>query len=49
VLAVCAKMQPAALWQAAGTTAAFVAALGAYGYATRRALSSWARSQRADL
>jgi hypothetical protein len=31
------------LWQAAGATAAFVAALGAYGYATRRDLSSWAR------
>jgi FtsH-binding integral membrane protein len=44
VLAVYAKMQPAALWQAAGTTAAFVAALGAYGYATRRDLSSWART-----
>ena len=34
---------PSALWQAAGATAAFVAALGAYGYATRRDLSSWAR------
>jgi FtsH-binding integral membrane protein len=44
VLAVYAKMQPAALWQAAGTTAAFVAALGTYGYATRRDLSSWART-----
>jgi FtsH-binding integral membrane protein len=44
VLAVYAKMQPAALWQAAGTTAAFVAGLGAYGYATRRDLSSWART-----
>ena len=31
------------LWQAAGATAAFVAGLGAYGYATRRDLSSWAR------
>jgi len=39
-----AKTQPAVLWQAAGTTAAFVAALGAYGYATRRDLSSWART-----
>jgi modulator of FtsH protease len=44
VLAYYAKMDPAALWQAAGTTAAFVAALGAYGYATRRDLSSWART-----
>jgi modulator of FtsH protease len=32
------------VWQAAGATAAFVAACGAYGYATRRDLSSWARS-----
>ena len=31
------------LWQAAGATAGFVAACGAYGYATRRDLSSWAR------
>ncbi len=38
-----AKTNPAALWQAAGATAAFVAALGAFGYATRRDLSSWAR------
>jgi modulator of FtsH protease len=44
VLADYAKAQPAALWQAAGATAAFVAALGAYGYATRRDLSSWART-----
>jgi FtsH-binding integral membrane protein len=33
---------PAALWQAASATAAFVAAAGAYGYATRRDLSGWA-------
>jgi uncharacterized protein len=39
-----AKADPAALWQAAGATAAFVAALGAFGYATRRDLSSWART-----
>ena len=39
-----AKADPAALWQAAGATAAFVAALGAIGYATRRDLSSWARA-----
>ena len=38
-----AEGDPSALWQAAGATAAFVAALGAYGYATRRDLSSWAR------
>ncbi len=44
VLADYAKTQPATLWQAAGATAAFVAALGAYGYATRRDLSSWART-----
>jgi FtsH-binding integral membrane protein len=44
VLAYYAKMQPAVLWQAAGTTAAFVAGLGAYGYATRRDLSSWGRT-----
>jgi uncharacterized protein len=39
-----AKADPAALWQAAGATAAFIAALGAFGYATRRDLSSWART-----
>jgi len=44
VLAVYAKTSPDVLWQAAGATAAFVAALGAYGYATRRDLSSWART-----
>ena len=44
VLADYAESQPAALWQAGGATAAFVAALGAYGYATRRDLSSWART-----
>jgi modulator of FtsH protease len=38
-----AKADPAAVWQAAGATGAFVAALGAAGYATRRDLSSWAR------
>jgi FtsH-binding integral membrane protein len=38
------KADPSALWQAAGATAAFVAACGAYGYATRRDLSSWART-----
>ncbi len=44
VLAAYAKADPAVLWQAAGATAAFVGALGAYGYATRRDLSSWART-----
>jgi FtsH-binding integral membrane protein len=39
-----AKRDPAALWQAAGSTAVFVAACGAYGYATRRDLSSWTRT-----
>jgi modulator of FtsH protease len=43
VIAVYAKGDPAVLWQAAGSTAAFVAGLGAYGYATRRDLSSWYR------
>jgi modulator of FtsH protease len=32
------------LWQASGATAAFVGGLGAFGYATRRDLSSWART-----
>jgi FtsH-binding integral membrane protein len=44
VIADYAHADPSALWQAAGATAAFVAALGAYGYATRRDLSSWART-----
>jgi len=43
-IAVYADANPAALWQSAGATAAFVAALGAYGYATRRDLSSWGRT-----
>src|ERR671928_176360 len=34
----------AILWQAAGATALFVGAFGAYGYATRCDLSSWART-----
>ena len=38
-----AKADPAALWQAAGCTALFIAALGAFGYATRRDLSGIAR------
>lgn len=44
VLAYYAKSNPAILWQAGGATALFVGALGSYGYATRRDLSSWARS-----
>jgi FtsH-binding integral membrane protein len=44
VIADYANTDPSALWQAAGATATFVAACGAYGYATRRDLSSWARS-----
>ncbi len=43
VIAAYAKAEPAALWQAAGATAGFIGVLGAYGYATRRDLSSWAR------
>jgi uncharacterized protein len=38
-----AKADPAAVWQAAGSTGLFVAGLGAYGYATRRDLSAWGR------
>jgi FtsH-binding integral membrane protein len=44
VIAYYAKSDPSAVWQAAGATGAFVAALGAFGYATRRDLSSWART-----
>ena len=44
VVAAYAHTDPSVLWQAAGATAAFVAALGSYGYATRRDLSSWART-----
>jgi FtsH-binding integral membrane protein len=44
VLARYAETQPAVLWQASGVTGAFIAALGAYGYATRRDLSNWART-----
>jgi modulator of FtsH protease len=44
VLSDYADADPAALWQAAGATALFVAGCGAYGYATRRDLSSWART-----
>jgi FtsH-binding integral membrane protein len=44
VLAYYASSNPAVLWQSGGATALFVGALGSYGYATRRDLSSWARS-----
>jgi FtsH-binding integral membrane protein len=44
VIADYAEADPSALWQAAGATAGFVAAFGAYGYATRRDLTSWART-----
>jgi modulator of FtsH protease len=44
VLAEYAEADPSALWQAAGSTAAFVGALGTVGYLTRRDLSSWYRT-----
>jgi FtsH-binding integral membrane protein len=44
LLAFYAKSNPAILWQAGGSTALFVGALGSYGYATKRDLSSWART-----
>ena len=44
VINVYAQAEPSALWQACGATAATVAGLGAVGYATRRDLSSWART-----
>ena len=44
VIADYAEAAPSALWQAAGVTAAFTAGFGAYGYATRRDLTSWART-----
>ena len=44
VIADYASADPSALWQAAGATAAFIAAAGAFGYATRRDLSSWGRT-----
>src|SRR3954469_14952532 len=44
VIADYANADPSAVWQAAGATAAFVGGCGAYGYATRRDLSSWART-----
>jgi FtsH-binding integral membrane protein len=44
VIADYANRDPSALWQATGATAAFAAGCGAYGYATSRDLSSWART-----
>jgi modulator of FtsH protease len=44
VIAYYAKANPAALWQAAGATGAFIAGAGAIGYATRRDLSVFARA-----
>ncbi len=44
LLNVYAQAEPTALYQAAGSTAIFVGGLGAYGYATRRDLSGWART-----
>ncbi len=44
VLRVYAETEPAVLWQAAGATGAFVAGLGALGYATRRDLSGARRA-----
>jgi modulator of FtsH protease len=38
------KADPSAVWQAGGATALFVAALGAYGYATKRDFSTWGRT-----
>jgi FtsH-binding integral membrane protein len=43
-LAYYASMDPAALWEAGGATALFVAGLGAVGYATRRDLTALARA-----
>jgi FtsH-binding integral membrane protein len=44
VISAYASADPAALWQAAGATGAFIAVLGAVGYATRRDLSNWVRT-----
>jgi FtsH-binding integral membrane protein len=44
VLAYYADTNPSILWQSGGATALFVGALGSYGYATKRDLSSWART-----
>src|SRR3954462_6092680 len=44
VIADYASADPSALWQAARAPPGFVAACGAYGYAPRRDLTSWART-----
>ena len=44
VLSYYLKADPNAVYQSAGSTGLFVAGLGAYGYATRRDLSSWYRT-----
>jgi modulator of FtsH protease len=44
VIAYYASTQPAVVYQSAGATGLFVGGFGAYGYATRRDLSSWART-----
>lgn len=43
VLSYYASAHPAVLWQSAAATALTVGAMGAYGYATRKDLSSWSR------
>ncbi len=43
-LAAITAADPAAVWQAAGATALFTAALGSYGWATRRDLAAAARA-----
>ena len=43
IFAYYAESNPAVLWQACGATALFVGGLGAYGYATSRDLSGWAK------
>jgi modulator of FtsH protease len=44
IFAFYAEQNPAVLWQSCGATALFVGGLGAYGYATKRDLSSWGRT-----
>jgi FtsH-binding integral membrane protein len=43
IFAFYANNDPAVLWQSCGATGLFVGGLGAYGYATKRDLSSWGR------
>lgn len=42
-LAAYTASDPAVVWQAAGATALFIAALGSFGWATRRDLTAYAR------